>query len=158
MTPSFTSAGSELRQLARVWRTGNQAFRELFDVLPKQPDETYNRIVLKPDASTTYREALQGVNDAWVTSQVSKATRVRAQAIRQQRQQLTERGVSSREATKQLKPLRRGLQESRERLAQELSQKSGIVSQIREAKSSSDAAKAKALLVLSLGQYIEENT
>ena len=155
--PSFTSAGAELRQLARVWRTGNLAFRELFDVLPKKPDETYNRIILKPGAPTTYQAALQGVNDAWIASQVSKTTRPRTQAIRQQRQQLEASGIPKREVTKQLRPLRKELQVNREHLTQELAQKSGIVSQIRGAKSSSDAAKAKASLVLSLGQYLEEN-
>lgn len=154
--PSFTSAGAELRQLARVWRTGNLAFRELFHVLPKEPDEVYNRITLKSSAPTAYRTALQGVNDAWVAAQVKKATQTRAQAIRQQRRQLVERNTPTREITKQLRPLRRSLQERRSQLTQELAQKSGLVSQITGAKSSSDAAKAKALLVLSLGQYLEE--
>lgn len=154
--PSFTSAGAELRQLARVWHTGNLAFRELFDVLPKKPDEPYNRIVLKPDAPAAYLTALQGVNDAYVASQVKKATHTHVLAIRQQRQRLVERGTASKEVTKQLKPLRQRLRERRGQLEQELVQKGGFMSQFRETKSSSDAAKAKALLVLSLGQYLEE--
>lgn len=154
--PSFTSAGAELRHLARVWRTGNLAFRELFYVLPKQPGEVYNRIALKRDAPTTHIAALQGVNDAWVASQVKKATRTRAQAIRQQRQQLAGHDIPRKDITKQLRPLRKELEGRRKLLAQEFAQKGGIVSQITEAKSSSDAAKAKALLVLSLGQYLEE--
>ena len=155
--PSFTSAGAELRQLARTWRTGNRAFRELFNVLPKEPGDVYNKIVIKPSAPSSYREALLGVNDAWITSQVSKAAKPHVQAIRRQKQQLAERDLTKREITQQLKPLRQSLQQKREQLTQELKQQGGMLSQIKGATSSSVAANTKALLVLSLGQYLEEN-
>ena len=154
--PSFTGAGAELRQLARVWRTGNLAFRELFDVLPKEEGQTYNKMVLNKGASERYLDALVQVDDAWIASRVNKVMRGPTQALRHERQRLVERNVPKAEITRQLRPLRKGLQERRKQLTQEIVLQGGIMAEITKAVKTSDAAKAKALLVLSLGQYLEE--
>lgn len=147
MAPSFVSSAAELRELARKWRAGQRAFNDLFDVLPSAEGQVYNKIYLKETADPYYKEALKELNEEWVKQETRRLTAADNRTLQQARRQ-------AEFPKEELKTMRRRLAGKRSILEQQLTERSGLLSGINDAKKASDAAKAKAYLVLYLGEYI----
>lgn len=146
-----TVSGAELRELARTWRAGNKAFREIFDVKPKAPDRPYNEVVLRPgDMELVHELALEDCNTVWSDAEARKATQAQAAELSERRRA----GAPSAE----LRGLRRELGAARAKLRGQLLEEGGIVGAINRTESSRDAYRNKVILVSCLGRTVRELT
>ena len=140
-----------LQELAKTWRAGNKAFKEMFDVAIKEPAEVYNKIsVREGEIDIISQLALDDCNDVWAKDEARTRTKDQAKALR----------VSSREGASkvEVKRLRRNLRVNRKRIAEDLVEAGGIVTAINTAERPRDAFKNKVILITCLGRTVREFT
>jgi len=154
--PSFTSAAKELRAVASKWRVGNAAFRELFDVQPRQEGAIYNEVVLKDDADKIKLDAYEEINKQWTDLQARKATKEERRTLNDATYKAKDSGIEKKELRKIRRPLITAVREKRETARRAIEESGGLLGSINNAEKSSEAAKAKAMLVFYLGDYFEE--
>ena len=146
--PSFVSAAAELRDLAKKWRVGQRAYNDMFDVLPREEGQVYGEVRLKDTPTDPYhRYVFEDCNEQWCKQEVQRRTKNDRYAIKQAKQS----GVKKEE----LRAMRKLATRKQALIQQQLTESNGLLGKINNATKSSEAANAKAFLILCLGEYIQ---
>mgnify|MGYP001584850971 CR=1 FL=1 len=148
--PSFASASAELRLLAKKWRLGTTAFKDLLDVAPRREGEVYNKLLPRKESDALHLFALQEVNNAYARQESAKRTRDARQRISKAK----EEGVDK----KQLRQMRIEVNKQRGGIERQIFATGGMPGAINTAtdgtKGSRSAYYNKLLLTLNLGEYL----
>ena len=142
-------SGGELIELARTWNVGNRAFREMFELLPKEEGRSYNELVYREgEVSVIQALAMEDCNDVWSRDEARAATKESVKAIAKRKRD----GADA----KELRNLRRELRKERRDIVDELLEADGIFGAINRSMSPREGFRNKVILITCLGRTIRE--
>jgi hypothetical protein len=146
----------EMQKFARQWRKGNEAFKDLFDSLPKAPDAVYNEFVLKDEPEMLHLVALDACNEAWAEDESRRQTKTLRKDTNVKIRTIRASDAPRAKQRRDTRALRRDLNAEVRSVRSDIIDRGGMLASIDDADKPSKAYNAKAFMILCLGKFIEE--
>ena len=154
--PSIVSSASQLTQLARRWRIGVKAYKNLFDELPREVGQVSGKLVFKDNPDLLNLAAFQECNEQWAGFQTQKDTLDLRRTVRLQILDIKAGSSGKEEKERRVQALRDGQRTTLKAHRNRLLNRGGMLNIVTTAKKPSTASNAKAFIKLCLGQFLEE--
>ena len=132
------------------------AFKDLFDDLPKEPGAVYNEFVPKESPELLHLVALDACNEAWAVDEARRQTKALRKEVNAKIREIRAMDdYPTARKRREARSLRRELSGEARNVREDILARGGMLASIDDAVKSSQAANAKAFMILCLGRYID---